>query len=110
MNTNLKKALLIFGGGLLVYWAFKKLKPIGSTGSKKSTPSSVSAPTEEQKKNAAIALKAYEDAESAGESVSFLGDMNKEFSKEYEGILLKKYFVAFDDNGTFLLRKKQLTI
>ena len=82
MNTNLKKALLIFGGGLLVYWAFKKLKPIGSTDSKKSAPTSVSAPTDEQKKNAAIALKAYEDAEGAGESVSFLGDMNKEFSKE----------------------------
>jgi hypothetical protein len=82
MNTNLKKALLIFGGGLLVYWAFKKLKPIGSTSSKKSSTSSVSAPTEEQKKNAAIALKAYEDAQSAGESLSFLGDMNKEFSKE----------------------------
>jgi hypothetical protein len=82
MNTNLKKALLIFGGGLLVYWAFKKLKPIGSTSSKKSAPSSVSAPTDEQKKNAAIALKAYEDAQAAGESLSFLGDMNKEFSKE----------------------------
>jgi hypothetical protein len=81
MNTNLKKIVLIFGGGLLVYWAFKKLKPIGS-GSKKSSTSSVSAPTEEQKKNAAIALKAYEDAQSAGESLSFLGDMNKEFSKE----------------------------
>jgi hypothetical protein len=83
MNTNLKKALLIFGGGLFVYWAFKKLKPIGATGSKKSSSSSSSAPpTEEQKKNAAIALKAYEDAQNAGESVSFLGDMNKEFAKE----------------------------
>lgn len=89
MNTNLKKALLIFGGGLIVYWAFKKLKPIGATGSKKSSSSSSSAPTEEQKKNAAIALKAYEDAESAGESVSFLGDMNKEFAKEF-GVRVQK--------------------
>jgi hypothetical protein len=89
MNTNLKKALLIFGGGLVVYWAFKKLKPIGSAGSKKGSTSSVSAPTEEQKKNAAIALKAYEDAQSAGESVSFLGDMNKEFSKEF-GLRVQK--------------------
>lgn len=89
MNNNLKKALLIFGGGLLVYWAFKKLKPIGSTDSKKSGPTSVSAPTDEQKKNAAIALKAYEDAEGAGESVSFLGDMNKEFSKEL-GVRVQK--------------------
>lgn len=82
MNTNLKKALLIFGGGLIVYMAFKKIKPIGTTESKKSSTSSVTAPTEEQKKNAAIALRAYEDAQNAGESVSFLGDMNKEFSKE----------------------------
>jgi adenosine deaminase len=29
----------------------------------------------------------------------------KEFSKEYDGILLKKYFVAFDDNTQSLLRK-----
>ena len=37
MNTNIKKVLLIFGGGLVLYWAFKKIKPIG--GSKKSTKS-----------------------------------------------------------------------
>jgi hypothetical protein len=90
MNTNLKKALLIFGGGLVVYWAFKKLKPIGSTDSKKNSgSSSIAPPTEEQKKNAAIALKAYEDAESAGESMSFLGDMNKEFAKEF-GVRVQK--------------------
>ena len=28
MNPNLKKALLIFGGGLLLFWAFKKIRPI----------------------------------------------------------------------------------
>jgi hypothetical protein len=40
MNTNIKKVLLIFGGGLVLYWAFKKIKPIG--GSKKSRKSSKS--------------------------------------------------------------------
>mgnify|MGYP000073324028 FL=1 len=28
MNTNVKKLLLIFGGGFLLFWAFKKIKPI----------------------------------------------------------------------------------
>lgn len=90
MNTNLKKALLIFGGGLVVYWVFKKLKPIGaSSGKKSSGSSSTKVPTEEEKKNAAIALKAYQDAQDAGESVSFLGDMNKEFAKEF-GVRVQK--------------------
>ena len=85
MNTNIKKVLLIFGGGLVLYWAFKKIKPIG--GSKKSTKSTKSEPkatSEDDKKNAVIALKAYSDAKKAGENKSFLDEMNVEFSKEFK--------------------------
>ena len=85
MNTNIKKVLLIFGGGLVLYWAFKKIKPIG--GSKKSTKSTKSEPkatSEEDKKNAVIALKAYSDAKKAGENKSFLDEMNAEFAKEFK--------------------------
>jgi len=88
MNTNLKKALLIFGGGILLFWAFKKIKPIGvkKSTSKKDSDTSVSAngeATEEQKKNIPIVMKAYMEARKAGESKQFLADMNREFIKEY---------------------------
>ena len=39
--------------------------------------------SEEEAKNAAIALTAYSEAQKAGESVSFLGEMNQEFAKEF---------------------------
>jgi hypothetical protein len=81
MNTNVKKAIMIFGGGFLLFLAFKKLKPFGGKG--KSTRSKNSEPTESQKKNAIIAIKAYSDAKSAGESASFLDELNAEFVKQY---------------------------
>ena len=84
MNTNIKKIVLIFGGGLLVYWAFKKIMPVGGK-SKKSTSvsSEPKVVSEEEAKNAAIVLSAYSEAQKAGESVSFLGEMNQEFAKEF---------------------------
>lgn len=81
MNTNLKKAILIFGGGLIVYWAFTKIMPIG--GKKKSKKKDDEAPPVD-KKNAVIALKAYSEAKKAGESKQFLDEMNSEFAKEYK--------------------------
>ena len=87
MNTNIKKAILVFGGGLLLFWAFKKIKPIDVTSSKTSTKdTSVSATgeiTEEQKKNIPMVMKAYLEAKKAGESKQFLAEMNREFIKEY---------------------------
>ena len=80
MNTNIKKAILIFGGGLIVYWAFKKIMPLG--GKKKSKKKDESAPPAD-KKNAVIALRAYSEAKKAGESKQFLDEMNTEFSKQY---------------------------
>lgn len=79
MNPNIKKALLIFGGGLLLFWAFKKIRPI-DVKSKKSTTKTA---TDEQKKNAAIVLKAYGEAMKAGEKKEFLDEMNAEFAQEF---------------------------
>lgn len=88
MNTNVKKLLLIFGGGFLLYWAFKKIKPIDVK--KKSSSSSSDTSTKnsggddmEKKKNARIVMKAFIEAKKAGESKDFLEDMNREFQKEY---------------------------
>lgn len=82
MNTNFKKALLIFGGGAILFWAFKKIKPFGGK-SKGRKGSSAKTFTEEQKKNAIIVVKAYGDAMKAGENKSFLDEMNAEFSKQF---------------------------
>ena len=86
MNTNVKKLLLIFGGGFLLFWAFKKIKPIDvkkKTTSKADSNASADGNTEEKTKNARICLKAFMEARKAGESKEFLADMNREFSKEY---------------------------
>jgi hypothetical protein len=84
MNTNIKKIILIFGGGLLVYWAFKKIMPVeGKTKKSSSTVSESKVVSEEEAKNAAVVLTAYSEAQKAGESVSFLGEMNQEFAKEF---------------------------
>lgn len=82
MNTNTKKAILIFGGGLILFWAFTKIKPIGSK-SKSIKKSESKTFSEEDKKKANIVLTAYKAAQKAGESKSFLEDMNVEFAKEY---------------------------
>jgi hypothetical protein len=86
MNTNLKKVILIFGGGLLLFWAFKKIKPIGSKmkSSKSSSSSSSKIASDDEKKNAVIILKAYTEAKKAGESKTFLDEMNAEFAREFK--------------------------
>jgi hypothetical protein len=99
MNTNLKKALLVFGGGFILFLAFKKIKPVGSVKSKKS--SSSSAPktfSDEEKKNAAIVLSAYKAAQKAGESSSFLNQMNIEFASQYS----MKVFPDKSTGGVFV--------
>jgi hypothetical protein len=92
MNTNVKKAILIFGGGLLLYWAFTKIKPIGSK-SKKSKKSDSKSFSDEDKKKATVVLTAYKQAQKAGESKSFLEEMNLEFAKEYG-------FKVYTDKGS----------
>jgi len=100
MNTDIKKLLLIFGGGLVIFWAFQKLKPIGGsktppkTGKKKKSEN-----YQEQKKNAVIMLKAFTDAKSAGENSQFLNEMNQEFVSKYQMKVIgdkstKKYIVV----------------
>lgn len=86
MNTNLKKALLVFGGGFLLFWAFKKIKPIDvkkKSTSKNDSNASADGNSDDKIKNAKICLKAYGEARKAGESKDFLAEMNREFIKEY---------------------------
>lgn len=84
MNPNLKKAIVIFGFGYLLFYAFQKIKPFGGKSKKISGSSKPKEFTEEQKKNAAIVVKAYSDAVKSGENKSFLDEMNAEFAKTYK--------------------------
>lgn len=84
MNTNIKKGLLIFIGAYVVYWALTKVKPFGKTQGKKSSKSNSSAGINDNKKNAMVVLTAYKNAKDAGESKSFLDEMNAEFASQYK--------------------------
>ena len=86
MNTDTKKLLLIFGGGLILFWAFMKIKPIGisKSGKKSGKKKSKDDISPEQKKDAVIMKKAFMDAKSAGENADFLNEMNKEFLAKYK--------------------------
>jgi hypothetical protein len=81
MNPNTKKFIVVFGVGILLFMAFKKLRPYGVKSKKVGKTNSVA--TDEQKKNAAIVLKAYNDAVNGGENKAFLDEMNAEFTKQY---------------------------
>lgn len=83
MNIQTKKAILIFGGGLLLFWTLKTFFPVGKTKSKKSSRSS-SKGADEKTRNAVVVLKAYGEAKKAGESKAFLDEMNVEFAKEFK--------------------------
>ncbi len=96
MNTNLKKAIVIFGGGLILFWAFRKMKPYGVAKGKSRGSSKGKTFTDEQRKNAAVVVKAYSDALKAGEQKSFLDEMNAEFAKTYS-----MRVVPNKSNGTF---------
>lgn len=104
MNTDIKKLVLIFGGGLILFWAFQKLKPIGGSSSRKtSKKGKKSEVSPEQKKDAVIMLKAYTDAKSAGESGQFLNEMNQEFISKYRmkviGDKTTKKYIVVDSEG-----------
>jgi hypothetical protein len=82
MNPNLKKFLIVFGGGVLLFVIFKKLKPYGGTQKGKDSSPKVVA-SDDQRKNAAIVVKAFGDAMKNGENKAFLDEMNAEFAKTY---------------------------
>lgn len=82
MNTNLKKAILVFGGGFLLYWAFTKIRPIGSKSKKSSKKESVVA-DDDTKKKAATVLVAYKQAVKDGQNKAFLNELNSEAAQEY---------------------------
>lgn len=82
-KENIIKAVLIFGGGYLVYALAKTMKGQNvSAGKTKSFDSKDSSPVPTAE-NAKIVLTAYTEALNAGESPSRLTELNKECMKEF---------------------------
>jgi hypothetical protein len=101
MNDNIKKALLIFGGGFLLFLLLKgkpKKKDLGQSlnlttdeelpkNRKKISPPSLNendAKLNKSSKNAFAALKAYIDAYNNGEPQKVLDELNREFANEFK--------------------------
>jgi hypothetical protein len=95
MNPNTKKFIVVFGVGILLFIAFKKLRPYGVKSKKGGKSKSVV--TDDQRKNAAIVVKAYTDAMKGGENKAFLDEMNAEFTKQY-GMRV----ISDKSSGTFI--------
>ena len=101
MTNEHKKAILVFGAGLLLFWLFKpKSKKITAETNLKyaeeednpkdrqkitaPTMSAKSAAKNPMAKGAFAALKAYVDAYNNGEPQSVLDELNREFAKEFK--------------------------
>lgn len=84
MNKSLVKAIMILGGGFLVYLLVKpKNAPQAASsaeGEKKNFDNSVPAPNPE---NAEIVKNAYTEALKSGEPPARLTELNKECMKEF---------------------------
>jgi hypothetical protein len=82
MKENLIKAIIIFGGGYLVFSLFKpKKEKIAAEANKKTVSDSTNPPADI--KNAEIVASAYAQALKAGETAQRLTELNKELMKEF---------------------------
>jgi hypothetical protein len=101
LTNDHKKALFIFGTGLLLFWLFKpKLQKVKhdtninltNSEDKPKDRKKMTAPTLSDKtlkanphiKDAFACLKAYIDAYNNGEPQNVLDELNREFSKEFK--------------------------
>lgn len=101
MNISLKKFLLVFGAGFLLFWLSR---PSG----KGRKPNTSEADQATQMKNAQTALDAYMAALQAGEQADALAELNRQIEQEFNlRVYFKRsdghYYVA-DTNGKDILR------
>lgn len=82
-KENIIKAVLIFGGGYLVFALAKSLKKGSGSATTKSFSSDKEATPVPTAENAKIVLTAYTDALNSGESPARLTELNKECMKEF---------------------------
>lgn len=112
MNDNLKKGLIVFGGGLLVFWLLKGRDEKSPKKSEKIATPEVDGKQlgDKEKANAFIALKAYIDAVNNRENEKALEELNRELAKELKVRVYKRssdgVIVVSDLKGKVLLENK----
>jgi hypothetical protein len=112
MNDNLKKAIIILGGGFILYWLFKDKGMSDMKKDKKIDTPEVDGKelANKNKANAFIALKAYIDAVNNRENDKALDELNREFAKELKVRVYKRssdsVIVVSDLKGKVLLENK----
>jgi hypothetical protein len=100
ITTDQKKALFIFGSGLLLFWLFKPKLKKANAETKLTLSDKEDAPKDRKKidaptlstadaknpvvKNSFGALKGYIDAYNNGEPQEVLDELNREFAKEFK--------------------------
>lgn len=113
MNDNIKKAIVVFGGGILLFWLFKDSTLIKGKKKKEKIDAPSIDPkelTNKRKANAFIAIKAYIDALNNRETEKVLDELNREFAKELKVRVYKRskdgVVVASDLQGNVILENK----
>jgi len=112
MNDNLKKALIIFGGGFILFWLFKDKGMKDMKKDEKIETPEVDGKelANKAKANAFIALKAYIDAVNNRENEKALDELNREFAKELKVRVYRRssdgVVVVSDLRGKVLLENK----
>ena len=113
MNDNIKKALVVFGGGIALFWLFRDASWLKGKKKQEKLKAPNIDPAElknKKKANAFVALKAYIDAVNNRESDKVLDDLNREFAKELKVRVYKRskdgVLVASDLNGNVIIENK----
>jgi hypothetical protein len=107
MNDSAKKAMIVFGGGAVLFLLLKYVFRVKEEGSSKLTTTSPE--SRKQKQDSVVLLKAFTDAVKDGQPASFLNQMNAEFVNTYKMKVYRskssgKFFVA-DLEGKVILEQ-----
>jgi hypothetical protein len=114
MNDNIKKAIVVIGGGVLLFWLVKDFGIMGKEKKKTKKEDEPNIDPKElknkRKANAFVAVKAYIDAINNRESEKALDELNREFAKELKVRVYRRskdgVIVATDLQGNVILENK----
>jgi len=114
MNDNIKKAIVVIGGGVLLFWLVKDFGIMGKEKKKAKKEDEPNIDPKElknkRKANAFVAVKAYIDAINNRENEKALDELNREFAKELKVRVYRRskdgVIVATDLQGNVILENK----
>lgn len=114
MNDSIKKAIVVIGGGVLLFFLVKDFNLMGKPKKKEKKEDEPNIDPKElknkKKANAFVAVKAYVDAINNRESDKALDELNREFAKELKIRVFRRskdgIIVATDLQGNVILENK----